>query len=89
MLPDGTIVVPIGSEDDEDGIEPGSDENESKYGTILDNFLKKHSKILKLLIFLGSVRTLSDKYQKPIDAIDDGLISHVSSLPTASGSKGK
>ena len=38
--------------------------------------------------FLGSVRTLSDKYQKPIDAIDDGLISHVSSLPTASGSKG-
>jgi len=66
VLPDGTIVVPIGSEDDEDGIEPGSDENESKY---------------------GSVRTLSDKYQKPIDAIDDGLISHVSSLPTASGSK--
>merc|ERR1712037_452470 len=64
--PSGTIVVPIGSEDDEDGIEPGSDENESKY---------------------GSVRTLSDKYQKPIDAIDDGLISHVSSLPTASGSK--
>merc|ERR1712008_636699 len=59
--------VPIGSEDDEDGIELGSDENESKY---------------------GSVRTLSDKYQKPIDAIDDGLISHVSSLPTASGSKG-
>lgn len=52
-------MVPIGSEDDEDGIEPGSDENESKY----------------------------DKYQKPIDAIDDGLISHVSSLPTASGSK--
>ena len=36
VLPDGTIVVPIGSEDDEDGIEPGSDENESKYGTILD-----------------------------------------------------
>jgi len=67
VLPDGTIVVPIGSEDDEDGIELGSDENESKY---------------------GSVRTLSDKYQKPIDAIDDGLISHVSSLPTASGSKG-
>merc|ERR1712008_580581 len=67
VLPDGTIVVPIGSEDEEDGIEPGSDENESKY---------------------GSVRTLSDKYQKPIDAIDDGLISHVSSLPTASGSKG-
>ena len=39
MLPDGTIVVPIGSEDDEDGIEPGSDENESKYGTILDEIL--------------------------------------------------
>ena len=36
VLPDGTIVVPIGSEDDEDGIELGSDENESKYGTILD-----------------------------------------------------
>merc|ERR1712223_818274 len=65
VLPDGTIVVPIGSEDDEDGIEPGSDEG-SKY---------------------GSVRTLSDKYQKPVDAIDDGLISHVSSLPTVSGSK--
>ena len=40
MLPDGTIVVPIGSEDDEDGIEPGSDENESKYGKILDDFFK-------------------------------------------------
>ena len=35
MLPDGTIVVPIGSEDDEDGIEPGSDENESKYGKVI------------------------------------------------------
>ena len=50
MLPDGTIVVPIGSEDDEDGIEPGSDENESKYGTILDKILKK-TIILKLLMF--------------------------------------
>ena len=41
MLPDGTIVVPIGSEDDEDGIEPGSDENESKYGTILQGIITK------------------------------------------------
>jgi len=66
VLPDGTIVVPIGSEDDDEIIEPVTDQDHSEY---------------------GSVRTLSDKYQKPVDAIDDGLISHVSSLPTVSGSK--
>lgn len=66
VLPDGTIVVPIGSEDDDDIVEPVTDQDHSEY---------------------GSVRTLSDKYQKPVDAIDDGLISHVSSLPTVSGSK--
>jgi len=59
-------VVPIGSEDDDEIVEPVTDQDHSEY---------------------GSVRTLSDKYQKPVDAIDDGLISHVSSLPTVSGSK--
>lgn len=60
MLPDGTIVVPIGSEDDDEDELPDLSVDEDKY---------------------GSVRTsLSDKYQKPVDAIDDdGLISHVSS----------
>lgn len=59
VLPDGTIVVPIGSED-EDELPDLSVDDEDKF---------------------GSVRTsLSDKYQKPVDAIDDdGLISHVSS----------
>ena len=54
VLPDGTIVVPIGSESENEEI--GS-EDSNKF---------------------GSVRTLSDKYQKPIDALtDDGIISHV------------
>ena len=70
------------------GLNPGLMKTKANTVQFYRKFSKK-SKILKLLIFLGSVRTLSDKYQKPIDAIDDGLISHVSSLPTASGSKGK
>ena len=75
VLPDGTIVVPIGSESENEEI--GS-EDSNKF---------------------GSVRTLSDKYQKPLgnfqllqtleklelelfvpDAVtDDGIISHVNS----------
>jgi len=62
VLPDGTIVVPIGSESENEEI--GS-EDSNKF---------------------GSVRTLSDKYQKPIDAVtDDGIISHVVSSPGATG----
>ena len=53
MLPDGTIVVPIGSEDDEDGIELGSDENESKYGTILDKKKLKSQKFRKCRKFMN------------------------------------
>ena len=59
VLPDGTIVVPIGSES-ENSVNSELDSN--KY---------------------GSVRTLSDKYQKPSDVLtDDGIISHVVSSTT-------
>lgn len=62
VLPDGTIVVPIGSEDEEND---GASLSSNKF---------------------GSVRSLSDKYQKSSSIgqqPDDGLISHVSSKQTA------
>jgi len=63
VLPDGTIVVPIGSEDEDQDVEGSLSSNK-----------------------FGSVRSLSDKYQKSSSIgqhPDDGLISHVSSKQTA------
>merc|ERR1719360_274949 len=73
VLPDGTIVVPIGSEDESD---MGSDD-------VIEDAVDSDRDDLNSNKY-GSVRTLSDKYQKPVDAIDDGLVNYVTSKPAFS-----